>query len=71
MFPQLNGRSSVYGAVFIVINAAFGAGLLAFPYSFFLAGGRDSLVGGVVIEVVSCRLCSLRTKRFALCTSSL
>ena len=53
VIPQLNGKSSVYGAVFIVINAAFGAGLLAFPYSFFLAGGKDSLVGGIVIEVVS------------------
>ena len=49
---KLNGNSSVYGAVFIVINAAFGAGLLAFPYAFFLAGGKDNVVGGVITELV-------------------
>ena len=66
VFPQLNGRSSVYGAVFIVINAAFGAGLLAFPYSFFLAGGKDNLVGGVVIEVVSFPVCRVYTNHNSL-----
>lgn len=50
---KLNGRSSAYGAVFIVINAAFGAGLLAFPYAFFLAGGKSTVVGGIISEAVS------------------
>lgn len=35
--PQ--GKSSFIGAVFVVTNAAMGAGLLAYPYSFYLAGG--------------------------------
>ena len=35
--PQ--GKTSSYGAVFIIVNAALGAGLLTFPLAFYLAGG--------------------------------
>ena len=45
------GTSSAFGAVFIVVNAALGAGLLAFPQAFYNAGG---VVHGVIIELVSC-----------------
>ena len=44
------GSSSAIGAVFIVVNAALGAGLLAFPQTFYNAGG---VAYGVLIEVVS------------------
>ena len=33
------GRTSPWGAVFIIVNAALGAGLLTFPVAFYLAGG--------------------------------
>ena len=42
--------SSPYGAVFIVVNAALGAGLLTFPYAFYLAGGW---YWGVILQLVS------------------
>lgn len=35
--PQ--GKTSPWGAIFIVVNAALGAGLLAFPLAFYSAGG--------------------------------
>ena len=35
--PQ--GNTSWYGAIFIIVNAALGAGLLAFPVAFYWAGG--------------------------------
>ena len=35
--PQ--GKTPPWGAVFIIINAALGAGLLAFPVAFYYAGG--------------------------------
>lgn len=41
------GTSSPLGAVFIVVNAALGAGLLAFPFAFYSAGG---VAAGVAIE---------------------
>ena len=44
------GSSSAIGAVFIVVNAALGAGLLAFPQTFYNAGG---VAYGVLVEVVS------------------
>ena len=44
------GTSSAIGAIFIVVNAALGAGLLAFPQAFYNAGGVPY---GVLIEVVS------------------
>lgn len=44
------GTSSPVGAVFIVVNAALGAGLLAFPQAFYNAGGVPY---GVIIELVS------------------
>ena len=43
------GTSKAYGAVFIVINAAMGAGLLTFPYAFYLTGGW---YWGVVTQMV-------------------
>lgn len=43
------GKSSAFGAVFIVINAALGAGLLAFPLAFYSAGG---VIPGILIEIV-------------------
>ena len=49
---ELSGDSSPIGAVFIVVNAALGAGLLTFPYVFFLAGGHTEWYWGVVTEVV-------------------
>ena len=49
---ELRGDSSPFGAVFIVVNAALGAGLLTFPYVFFLAGGKTDWYWGVVTEVV-------------------
>ena len=45
------GTSSAFGAVFIIVNAALGAGLLALPQAFYNAGG---VTYGVLIEVVSC-----------------
>ena len=45
--PQ--GKSTPFGAVFIVVNAALGAGLLAFPLAFYQAGGY---IEGIAIELV-------------------
>lgn len=47
---QESRGSSPFGAVFIVVNAALGAGLLTFPYAFYLAGGW---YWGVVLQLVS------------------
>ena len=44
------GKSSAIGAVFIVVNAALGAGLLSFPLAFYSAGGY---IQGIAIELVS------------------
>ncbi|XP_038661936.1 putative sodium-coupled neutral amino acid transporter 7 [Scyliorhinus canicula] len=48
--PRVNrkreGSTSAFGAVFIVVNAALGAGLLNFPYAFFVAGG---VVSGIIL----------------------
>lgn len=40
--------TSPFGSVFIVVNAALGAGLLSFPQAFVFAGG---LIGGLTLEV--------------------
>ncbi|XP_034164583.1 sodium-coupled neutral amino acid transporter 7 [Pangasianodon hypophthalmus] len=45
---QTQGKTSPYGAVFIVVNAALGAGLLNFPAAFYMAGG---VVAGVVLQM--------------------
>ncbi|XP_072894859.1 sodium-coupled neutral amino acid transporter 7-like [Hemitrygon akajei] len=42
------GRTPAYAAVFIVVNAALGAGLLNFPYAFYVAGG---VVAGIVLQM--------------------
>uniref|UniRef100_A0A4W3GNV5 Sodium-coupled neutral amino acid transporter 7 n=1 Tax=Callorhinchus milii TaxID=7868 RepID=A0A4W3GNV5_CALMI len=39
------GDTSTLGAVFIVVNAALGAGLLNFPYAFYMAGGVAAGIG--------------------------
>lgn len=49
---------SKFGAVFIVCNAALGAGLLNFPYAYALAGGwRISLIMQVLVLLLS--ICGL------------
>ena len=44
-----SGGVSAFGAVFIVVNAALGAGLLNFPAAFYMAGG---VTAGVVLQMV-------------------
>ncbi|XP_046897329.1 putative sodium-coupled neutral amino acid transporter 7 isoform X1 [Hypomesus transpacificus] len=43
-----SGGVSAFGAVFIVVNAALGAGLLNFPAAFYMAGG---VTAGVVLQM--------------------
>ncbi len=45
------GGMSLLGAVFIVVNAALGAGLLNFPAAFNMAGG---ITAGVTLQMVRC-----------------
>lgn len=47
---RLAGGTSAIGAVFIVVNAALGAGLLNFPAAFSAAGG---VTAGIVLQLVS------------------
>lgn len=42
------GKTSIFWAIFLVVNAALGAGLLAFPLSFYMT----SIVTGILIELV-------------------
>ncbi len=51
------GNGTPFGAVFIVVNAALGAGLLSIPLAFYQAGGVPQ---GIAIELV----------RFIYCTCS-
>jgi len=44
------GTTSTIGAIFIVVNACLGAGLLNFPAAFSTAGG---LAAGVTLQMVS------------------
>lgn len=44
------GATSALGAVFIVVNAALGAGLLNFPAAFSMAGG---VAAGITLQMVS------------------
>ncbi|XP_056381379.1 sodium-coupled neutral amino acid transporter 7 isoform X2 [Hyla sarda] len=46
---RLTGGTSAIGAVFIVVNAALGAGLLNFPAAFSAAGG---VTAGIVLQLV-------------------
>lgn len=58
--PESDRRSSGVsptGAVFIVVNAALGAGLLNFPAAFNMAGG---VTAGFVLQMVR-RLCASAT----------
>lgn len=43
------GKTSPFWAIFLVVNAALGAGLLTFPLSFYMTGG---IVVGIIIELV-------------------
>lgn len=43
------GKTSLLGAIFVVTNAAMGAGMLSFPYAFYLAG---DWYWGISLEVV-------------------
>lgn len=54
------GKTSAFWAIFLVVNAALGAGLLAFPLSFYMTGG---VVIGVIIELVRSM-----TEKLANCT---
>ena len=47
--------TGTFGAVFIVVNAAMGAGLLNIPDGFKNAGG---IAPGIIVEMVSQCLCS-------------
>lgn len=49
--PQ--GRTSPCGAVFVIINAALGAGLLAFPVAFYSAGG---ILPALIVMAVSAQI---------------
>lgn len=45
---------SKFGAIFIVCNAALGAGLLNFPYAYALAGGwRISLIMQICVLLIA------------------
>lgn len=46
------GKTSIFWAIFLVVNAALGAGLLAFPLSFYMTG---SILLGILIELVRIR----------------
>lgn len=46
--PQ--GSSSLFGAAFIVVNASLGAGLLAFPFAFYSAGGAAPSMAVMVVS---------------------
>lgn len=56
------GKTSIFWAIFLVVNAALGAGLLAFPLSFYMTGG---VVVGVVIELVRLSLGLLVTENIS------
>lgn len=44
------GTTSTFGAIFIVVNACLGAGLLNFPAAFSTAGG---VAAGIALQMVS------------------
>lgn len=44
-----DNTTSPAGAIFVLINAALGGGLLAFPYAFWSAGG---IVVGLLLQAV-------------------
>ncbi len=48
---QSSSNGTAFGAVFIVVNAALGAGLLSLPLAFYQAGG---VTQGIAIELVGC-----------------
>lgn len=56
---ERSGGVSATAAVFIVVNAALGAGLLNFSAAFNMAGG---VIAGVVLQMVSATYSLLRPK---------
>ena len=48
--PTTSGKTSSFGAVFIVVNACIGAGLLNFPAAYQAAGG---IAVGTSMQLVS------------------
>ena len=46
---KLKGGSTPAGAIFVLINAALGAGLLAFPHAFWSSSG---IVMGLILQAV-------------------
>ena len=51
--PQ--GNTSPFGAVFIIVNAALGAGLLTFPLAFYLAGGILPALAVTLVSSCGCQ----------------
>lgn len=50
LFSIESSGTSWYASVFLVINAALGAGLLEFPYSFSQSGG---VAAALIVQAVS------------------
>ena len=50
----LPGKTSPFGAVFIIVNASLGAGLLAFPVAFQWAGGVLQALLAMSVSVCVC-----------------
>lgn len=48
--PESRATTGIFGATFIVINAAMGAGMLNFPDAFRNAGG---IISGMFLQLVS------------------
>lgn len=63
--PSQVGETSVLGAMFIVVNACIGAGLLNFPYAYQSAGG---IVVSAIIQVVLVCIIATTLLVLALCS---
>ncbi len=55
MIRRNEGILSALGAIFIIVNAALGAGLLTFPFAFYSAGG---VIPGMAIQTVGHSWCT-------------
>ncbi|XP_071495332.1 sodium-coupled neutral amino acid transporter 7-like [Diadema antillarum] len=65
MLPTPTGETSILGAMFILVNACIGAGLLNFPFAYQAAGGitisiilQSVLVGLIMATLLILALCS-------------
>ena len=63
LVSSVGADMSWYAAVFLVVNAALGAGLLDFPLSFHKSGG---ILLSMILQVVSGLLCEITKKIFQL-----